>query len=111
MQEVLENLYQVLESALPGQVTYGTRENISQVSDYIVYQELSNRGTVYADDKVHMRIATIQINLVTQKKNLELEERLELYLYLSNYEYQMLSEYANEDGSITRVYEIKMEVL
>jgi len=109
MQERLENLYQVLESALPGQVTYGTRENIDQVNDYIVYQELSNRGTIYADDKVQLRVATIQINLVMKKKNLELEERLELYLSLSHYEYQMLSEYANEDGSITRVYEIKME--
>ena len=109
MQELLENLYQVLELVLPGQVTYGTRENIDQVSDYIVYQELSNRGTVYADDKVKLRVATIQINLVTQKKNLELEERLEMYLSLGHYEYQMLSEYANEDGSITRVYEIKME--
>ena len=109
MQEQLENLYQVLESVLPGQVTYGTRENIDQVNDYIVYQELSNRGAVYADDRVQVRLSTIQINLVTQKKNLELEERLELYLSLSHYEYQMLSEYVNEDGSITRVYEIKME--
>jgi len=111
MQIILENLYQVLESALPGQVSYGTRENINEANDYIVYQEISNRGIVYADDKVQMRIATIQVNLITQKKNLELEERLELYLYLSEYEFQMLSEYTNEDGSINRVYEIKLEVI
>jgi len=110
MQEILENLYQVLESVLPGQVFYGTKSSVNQNTDYIIYQEISNRGTMYADDKAQAREATIQINLITEKKNLELEERFELYLYLSNYEFQMLSEFVNEDGSTNRVYEIKLEV-
>jgi len=110
MQEKLEDLYQVLESVLPGQVFYGTKSSINQSADYIIYQEISNRGKTYADDKVQAREATIQINVVTEKKNLKLEERFELYLGLSNYEFQMLSEFVNEDGSTNRVYEIKLEV-
>jgi hypothetical protein len=79
--------------------------------DYIIYQEVSNRGSTYADDKVTMRILTIQLNLITKHKNLELEEKLEVSLYYGGYEFQMITEYQNEDGSINRVYEIKLEVL
>lgn len=111
MQSIYEPLYQVLNDVLPEQVSYGKRENIDQSDTYIIYQEISNRGTIYADDKVHMRILTVQVNLITKNKNLEIEEKLEVSLYLNGYEFQMLSEYQNEDGSINRVYEIKMEVL
>ena len=111
MQSIYEPLYQVLNYVLPEQVSYGKKESLEQSDNYIVYQEISNRGSLYADDRVHMRILTIQINLITKEKNLNLEERLEVSLSLANYEFQMLSEYQNEDGSINRVYEIKMEVL
>jgi hypothetical protein len=111
MQAIYEPLYQVLNYVIPEQVSYGKKESLEQIDNYIVYQEISNRGSLYADDRVHMRILTIQINLITKEKNLELEERLEVSLSLANYEFQMLSEYQNEDGSINRVYEIKMEVL
>ena len=111
MQAIYEPLYQVLNYVLPEQVSYGIKESLEQIDNYIVYQEISNRGSLYADDRVHMRILTIQINLITKEKNLNLEERLEVSLSLANYEFQMLSEYQNEDGSINRVYEIKMEVL
>ena len=111
MQEVYEPLYQVLNYVLPGHVSYGRKVSLEQSDNYIVYQEISNRGSLYADDRVHMRILTIQINLITKEKNLNLEERLEVSLSLANYEFQMLSEYQNENGSINRVYEIKMEVL
>ena len=111
MQAIYEPLYQVLNDVIPGQTSYGKKENIEQSDNYIVYQEVSNRGSLYADDRVRMRILTIQINLITKEKNLDLEERLEASLSLADYEFQMLSEYQNEDGSINRVYEIKMEVL
>ncbi len=111
MQAIYEPLYQVLNDVIPGQASYGKKENLEQSDNYIVYQEVSNRGSLYADDRVHMRILTIQINLITKEKNLELEERLEASLSLADYAFQMLSEYQNEDGSINRVYEIKMEVL
>jgi len=111
MKELLESLYQTLNSVLPGQVSYGKKESIDHGDDYIIYQEVSNRGTIYADDYVTMRILTIQINLITKNKNLELEERLEVSLYYGGYEFQMTTEYQNEDGSINRVYEIKLEVL
>lgn len=111
MREIYEPLYQTLNYVCPGQVSYGTKENLAQSDTYIIYQEISNRGTIYADDKVKVRILTIQINLITKRKNLELEEKLEVSLYLAGYAFQMLTEYQNEDGSINRVYEIKMEVI
>jgi len=111
MKEILESLYQTLSSVLPGQVNYGKKETIDSADDYIIYQEISNRGTLYADDRVTMRILTIQLNLITKQKNLELEEKLEVSLYYGGYEFQMITEYQNEDGSINRVYEIKLEVL
>ena len=111
VREIYEQLYQTLNYVCPGQVSYGTKENLEQSDTYIIYQEISNRGTMYADDKVKLRILTIQINLITKRKNLELEEKLEVSLYLAGYAFQMLTEYQNEDGSINRVYEIKLEVL
>jgi hypothetical protein len=111
MREILESLYQILSSVLPGEVTYGKKEAIDHGDDYIIYQEVSNRGALYADDYVTMRILSVQINLITKQKNLELEERLEVSLYYGGYEFQMITEYQNEDGSINRVYEIKLEVL
>src|SRR3989339_487084 len=111
MRELFEPLYQVLNHVLPGQVSYGKKENLDQSDTYIIYQEISNRGSIYADDKVQMRILTMQINMITKEKNLELEEKLEVSLSLAGYEFNMLTEYQNEDGSINRVYEIKIEVL
>lgn len=112
MEETLRELYQVLSTVIPGQVTYGTKQiiNGSSVKNYIVYQELNNRGTIYADDVVLMKTTTIQINLITEKKNLDLEERFEAALYLASFDYQLVSEFQNDDFSINRVYEIKMEV-
>ena len=111
MQTILTNLYNILNDVIPGQVNYGIRESTEEALAYIVYQEISNRGMVYADDRVKVRIVTIQINLIEKTKNLEIEQRLEMFLYVNDYTYQMVSEYQNDDGSINRVYEIKMEVL
>jgi hypothetical protein len=111
MKEILESLFTTLNSVLPGQVSYGKKDSIDESDDYIIYQEVSNRGSMYADDKVTMRILTIQLNLITKHKNLDLEEKLEVSLYYGGYEFQMITEYQNEDGSINRVYEIKLEVL
>jgi hypothetical protein len=48
--------------------------------------------------------------LITEKKNLGLEEQLEASLYFMGYEFELLSEFVNEDSSVNRVYEIKQEV-
>jgi len=110
MQEKLEALYSTLNSVIPGKVSYGTRVGLENDPNYIIYQEITNRAIVYADDKSIAKIATFQISLITEKKDLSLEERLEAALYFMGYEYELLSEFVNEDGSINRIYEIKQEV-
>ncbi|MFA7105706.1 MAG: hypothetical protein WC154_00245 [Candidatus Izemoplasmatales bacterium] len=112
MEEILKEIYKALDTVIPGQVSYGTRQIIDSaiVKNYIVYQELSNKGSIYADDEVVMKVITIQVNLITEKKDLVLEERFEASLYLAGYDYQLVSEFQNDDLSINRVYEIKMEV-
>lgn len=110
MQEKLEALFDTLNSVLPSKVSYGTRVGLEDDPNYIIYQELTNRTIVYADDKSIAKVATFQVSLITEKKDLSLEERLEASLYFMGYEYELLSEFINEDGSVNRVYEIKQEV-
>ena len=108
----LEQIYQILSGVLPGKVTYGTNvvnDDQSDVLPFIVYQEISKRAVTYADNAAAIRIATFQINLVTTDKNPTLEALLEEALYLNGLEFQMITEYMNDDGSVNRVYEIKME--
>ena len=110
MQEKLEALFDTLNSVLPGKVSYGTREGLESDPNYIIYQELSNRAIVYADDKAIAKVATFQVSLITEKKNPLIEDQLESSLYSVGYEFELLSEFVNEDGSVNRVYEIKQEV-
>lgn len=110
MQEKLEALFDTLNSVLPGKVSYGTRVGLEDDPNYIIYQELTNRTIVYADDKSIVKVATFQVSLITENKDISLEERLEASLYFMGYEYELLSEFINEDGSVNRVYEIKQEV-
>ncbi len=109
MNEILEKLYSTLNDVIPGKVSYGTK-GISDDRNYIVYQELNNRTIVFADNKAKVKLAVFQVNLITATKNTEIETKLEVTLYYQGYEFDMLSEYVNEDGSINRVYEIKKEV-
>jgi len=112
MQTNLERIYQTLDGVLHNKVSYGT--NVVDVGEasvlpFIVYQEISKRPVSYADDRSIIRVSTIQITLVTENKNQGIEQSLEEALYVNGYNYQMITEYLNDDGSINRVYEIKME--
>lgn len=108
----IEQLFQLLDGVLPNRVSYGTNivdENELHVYPFIVYQEISDRVQTYADNKSAVRIITYQITLVTESKNPIFEEQLESALYQSGFNYQMITEYVNDDNSVTRVYEIKQE--
>ncbi len=112
MPTTLEKIYQLLNEVLPGKVSYGTNIIDALANDvlpFIVYQEISDRATTYADNVSVLRIVTIQITLVTEKKDPLLESRLEEALYLAGFNYQMITEYLNDDNSVNRVYEIKLE--
>jgi len=108
----IEQLFQILDTVLPNRVSYGTNivdANEFNVYPFIVYQEISDRVQTYADNKSAVRIITYQITLVTESKNPIIEEQLESALYQSGFNYQMITEYVNDDNSVTRVYEIKQE--
>ena len=108
----LELLFQLLNSVLPGRVTYGTNiidSNDTQVYPFMVYQEMSDRVHAYADNKSLVRIKTYQITLVTELKNPVIEEQLETVFNETGINYQMITEFVNEDYSVNRVYEIKQE--
>ena len=110
----LELLYQILNEITIGKVYYGINssgdENYS-LMPFIVYQEISKRGITYADDMAQIRISTIQVTLVTEKKDPLIEAKLEDAFISNGLEYQMLTEYLNSDNSINRVYEVRMEVM
>jgi hypothetical protein len=108
----IEQLFQILDSVLPNRVSYGTNivdANELHVYPFIVYQEISDRVQNYADNIAAVRIITYQITLVTESKNPIFEEQLESALYQSGFNYQMITEYVNDDNSVNRVYEIKQE--
>ena len=108
----LEQLFQILDGVLPNRVSYGTNivdANGLHVYPFIVYQEISDRVQNYADNIAAVRIITYQITLVTESKNPIFEEQLESALYQSGFNYQMITEYVNDDNSVNRVYEIKQE--
>ena len=108
----LEQIFLLLSGILPNKVTYGTNivdVNETHVYPFIVYQEISDRVQTYADNKSAVRIITYQITLVTESKKPIIEEQLESALYQSGFNYQMITEYVNDDNSVTRVYEIKQE--
>lgn len=114
MKEILENIFNLLNSVLPKKVFYGTNQadnGDNATKPYIIYQEISKRNTEFADDKSLIKIITIQINLVTNAKDLNLEKKLEDELELSGLNFEMISELSNDDSSVNRVYEIKKEVI
>ena len=76
---------------------------------YILFQEISKRPPGFADDKPTHYQRTIQITLTTKKKDVELEEKLEKTLLEYEYIFSLISEFKNSDGSINRVYEIRLE--
>ena len=108
----LEQIFLLLNGILPNKVTYGTNivdANELHVYPFVVYQEISDRVQTYADNKSAVRIITYQITLVTESKEPTIEEQLESALYQSGFNYQMITEYVNDDNSVNRVYEIKQE--
>lgn len=108
----LENLYSILNTVLPTKVTYGINiyDNGEVITmPYIVYQIRSERPKGYHDDKPIFYNSVVQITLVTKKKDLVLEKKLESILLENDITYELISEFHNSDMSVNRVYEINME--
>ena len=108
---MLKKLRQVLLSVLPtviyAHLDYDNEQNAEP--PFIVYQEISKRPPSFGDDKPIYYLRTIQITLLTRKKDEALEEKLERALLKNDYIFCLTSEFKNSDGSINRVYEIRLE--
>jgi hypothetical protein len=76
---------------------------------FIVFQETSKRASVFAEDKPVFYTSVIQITLITKKKDVNQETNLVKALLRAGYTPENLSEFRNEDGSINKVYEVRLE--
>jgi len=108
---MLKKLRQVLLTVLPtviyAHLDYDNEQNAEP--PFIVYQEISKRPPQFGDDRPVYYERTIQITLITKKKDEALEEQLEKALLDHDYIFSLTSEFANSDHSINRVYEIRLE--
>lgn len=108
---MLKKLRQVLLTVLPtviyAHIDYDNEQNADP--PFIVYQEISKRPPSFGDDKPIYYLRTIQITLLIKKKDEALEEKLEKALLKNDYIFSLLNEFKNSDGSINRVYEIRLE--
>ena len=108
----LSELYSILNKVLEDKVFYATNvyDNEDNASmPFIVYQEISKRPSSYSDDTYVYYRSSVQITLVSKKKDLDLEYRLEQALLENGLVFSLLSESKNSDRSISRIYEIYME--
>lgn len=109
MSNNLTMIYQDLFELFPNKVFYAHYVTSQVKMPYLIYQELNKKSSLYADDFYLYKTSVIQITLVMDKKDLQIEKRLEDGLTLKGIEYQMLSEYLGSDKTLHRIYEIKME--
>ncbi len=108
---MLTKLRQVLLTVLPtvvyAHLDYDNEQNADPPC--IVYQEISKRPKSFSDDWPGYYERTVQITLITKKKDEALEEQLEEALLKKDYIFSLTTEFKNSDGSINRVYEIRLE--
>ena len=108
---MLKQLRKVLLTVLPtviyAHATYDSEQN--QDPPLIVYQDISKRPQNFNDDKPGYYLREIQITLITKKKDEALEEKLETAFLKNDYIFSLTTEFKNSDGSINRVYEIRLE--
>ena len=108
---MLTKLRRVLLTVLPS-VNYAHNDYDSESNPkppFIVYQEISKRPPGYADDKPIYYERTIQITLITKKKDTVLEEKLEKALLDNDYVFSLTTDYKNSDGTLNSIYEIRLE--
>jgi hypothetical protein len=108
---MLEKLRKTLLKVV-NKVFYATNEYDNEDNaepPFIVFQETSRRVSLFAEDKPVYYTSVVQITLVTRRKDVGLENILIGILISAGYVPQNLSEYRNEDGSINKVYEVRLE--
>ena len=108
----LKELYATLDLVLPKRVTYGVEQydgDGNPEPPYICYQETSKRTFEHRDDGPLFHSTKIQITLVTKRKDVSLETKLENALDGAGLPWSLLREYRNGDETVSRAYETSME--
>ena len=100
-------LLTVLPTVIYAHIDYDNEQNADP--PLIVFQDISKRPQVFADNKPTYYERTIQITLITKKKDEVLERKLEKALLDNDYVFSLTTEFKNSDGSLNRVYEIRLE--
>ncbi len=105
----LKFIYEILNEVLPDKVYYALSIEEKIELPIIVYQELNKRNKLFSDDQYVLKESTIQITLITEKKNINVERNLENTLTNYDVEFNMINEFYLKDSGLYRIYEIKME--
>ena len=100
-------LLTVLPTVIYAHIEYDNEQNADP--PLIVFQDISKRPQVFADNKPTYYERTVQITLITKKKDEVLERKLEKALLDNDYVFSLTTEFKNSDGSLNRVYEIRLE--
>ena len=100
-------LLTVLPTVIYAHIDYDNEQNADP--PLIVFQDISKRPQVFADNKPTYYERTVQITLITKKKDEVLERNLEKSLLDNDYVFSLTTEFKNSDGSLNRVYEIRLE--
>lgn len=106
---ILEYVYSFLNEVLPDKVYYSLNITERINLPFIVYQEISKKSPLYADDEYVFKRRVIQITLITKSKQIEIERRLENKFTENDIDYILVSEFFINEVGLHRVYEIKME--
>ena len=105
--ELRSILLTVLPTVIYAHIDYDNEQNADP--PLIVFQDISKRPQVFADNKPTYYERTVQITLITKKKDEVLERNLEKALLDNDYVFSLTTEFKNSDGSLNRVYEIRLE--
>lgn len=108
----LDKLFSILNKVIPDKVFYGSNvydNEDNSTMPFIVYQEVTKRPSGFSDNVPIWYRSSVQITLVTKKKDLVLEQLLEKTMLDNALAFSLLSEFRNDDKSLNRVYEITME--
>ena len=107
MIEKVNKVYEILERVLPGKVSYMLNESDKgDTIPFIVYQTLRKKSVSFADNFSIYKETVFQINLVTEEKDIMLERTLETEFINEGLEVNQISEFMNQDNSVTVVFEI-----
>ncbi len=73
---------------------------------YLLYYTTDNQGTLKADNHNYAKVYNLTLELYSEEKDLELEEKLEALLDMNNIEYDTFESYLDTESMYEVAYEI-----